>query len=323
MSIRSEQAFLDLIDHAFPTGAGRAGLTQGFGRGDDACIVEPGGAMCLSSDLFLEDVHFRRSYFSPADIGHKALAVNLSDMAAMGAQPTGFLLNLMTPPDLDETFFAPLLEGMARLAAAFHCPLLGGDLSRGARLGLCVAVWGEAADRFLRRGRARPGDELFVVGRLGLARTGLLALEEHGLSAAAKLPAATTAHLRPQPRVAEGLALAGLPGVRGLMDVSDGLARDLPRFLALSQGCGAELAMAAGSLHPEVRAAAECPEAAVAAAMLGGEDYALLGAAAPGALRSILASVPEARGIGRVTSKAGIVLNGRLWTAEGFDHFGR
>ncbi|MGE4554412.1 MAG: thiamine-phosphate kinase [Desulfovibrionaceae bacterium] len=324
MSIRSEQAFLDLIDRAFPTGVGHAGLPAGFGRGDDACIIEPEGALCLSSDLFLEDVHFRRSYFRPADIGHKALAVNLSDMAAMGARPRGFLMNLMVPPDLDEQYFRPLLAGMAELAEAFECPLLGGDLSRAASLGLAITIWGSAAPggRFLTRGHARPGDELFVVGRLGLARVGLLTLERRGEAAKAALPEATAAHLRPRPLVAEGLALAGLPGVRGLMDVSDGLARDLPRFLALSPGHGADLALPAETLHPELREAAESPGEALRTAVLGGEDYALLGAAAPGALRCIQASVPGVLGIGAVTETAGLRVNGAAWTQEGFDHFG-
>ena len=318
MKLQSEQAFLELIDSCFPT----LSDTVRLGRGDDGCVIDGNARLTLSTDLFLEDVHFRRAYFSPAHIGHKALAVNLSDMAAMGAKPLGFLMNLMVPPDLDKVFFQELFTGMAALAETHGVELAGGDLSRSERLGLAVTVWGRSgpSGRFLTRGGFGPGDLLFCVGPLGLARTGLAALEKHGPDAVKRCPAACAAHLEPRPLVAEGLVLAGLEDVLGLMDLSDGLAIDLPRFLS-SGGLGADLRLDPSMLHPEVLAASGSAEAAVEQAVLGGEDYALLGAARPKALRALQATLPGLAVLGTATSRPGIRINGRAFTGQGFDHF--
>ncbi len=320
MKLQSEQNFLDIIDSHFPT----LSDTVRLGRGDDGCVIDAGPGLTLSTDLFLEDVHFRRSYFAPSQIGHKALAVNLSDMAAMGAKPLGFLMNLMVPPDMDEKFLQGMLAGMAALAEKHEVELAGGDLSRSERLGLAITVWGKAGPtgRFLTRSGFGPGDLLFCVGPLGLARTGLLALEERGPSACKTRPAACKAHLEPRPLVAEGLLLAGLEDVLGLMDVSDGLAMDLPRFLA-SAGLGADLRLDPSSLHPEVLDAAGSAEAAVETAVRGGEDYALLGAARPRALRLLQATVPGLAVMGSAVPRPGIRVNGRNFSGKGFDHFNR
>jgi len=319
MGIVSEDAFLALIDRHFPARDAAVPLM----RGDDAAIVAAPGEICLTTDLFVENVHFRTSYFTPEEIGHKALAVNISDAAAMGAVPMGFSLGLAVSPDIDETFADRMLAGMAALAGRSGLPLTGGDLSAGPVLFLCVTLWAKAgpSGRFLTR-TALPGDRLFLCGPVGLARTGLLALEEGGRSAATAWPAATAAHLAPEPRTSDGLVLSGIPGVRGLMDVSDGLARDLPRLLG--PGLGAEVVLAEESLHPEVAAFARSRKIDPAlAAFTGGEDYALLGAAPAEALKKAKALLPDLVDIGRVTDSPGIRLNGAFAATAGFDHFSR
>lgn len=316
MPILSEDDFLARIDRHFPNVHPHLRL----GRGDDAAVLACPGELCLTSDLFLQDAHFRLSYFTPEEIGHKALAVNLSDVAAMGARPLGFCLGLMVPPDLPEEFFDRLLAGMAELAGRHGVGLAGGDLSAAASLGLSVTAWGEraAGGRFLTRRAARPGDRLFVVGPVGLARAGLTVLERHGREAAGRWPEATRAHLRPDARVADGPRLAGIGGVRGLMDLSDGLARDLPRFLG---ELGADLAPEAAA-HPEVAAAAdlvgETPERF---ALVGGEDYALLGACAPAAWATVREVAPDAWSLGLVAARPGLRLRGAPLALRGFDHF--
>ena len=330
----SEQDFLASIDRHFPnTGPGIA-----LGRGDDCAIIDQAGPLCLSTDLFVEHAHFRRSYFTPQDIGHKALAAAASDLAAMGAAPVGFALSLVLPAagsstvdnDVDDAFLDALLSGMAALSSRLALPLIGGDLSAGPTLALDITVLGRpgTSGRLLRRCMAQPGDALVVIGPFGLARVGLLALEIAGRTARDTWPDATNAHLRPEPRLAEGQTLAGFPAVRGLMDVSDGLARDLPRFLGSDAArnaapLGAELSITAETLHPEVRAFCAARGAdPVVEAVLGGEDYALLAAVDPAGLAAVLAALPGALVIGAVTDTPGLRLNGRPFTKAGFDHFG-
>jgi len=317
--ITSEDDFLALVDRHFPRQS--AGVL--VGRGDDAAVVTWPERVCVTTDLFLEDVHFRRAYFAPADIGYKALAVNISDVAAMGGRPLGCVLGLVCPEAVDASFWDGVLAGLAEAAAPCDLPLVGGDLSRGDKIGLAVTLWGRPAQpgRFLTRGPAHPGDVLFAVGRLGLARAGLFALEREGRAAAARFPAAVAAHLRPRPRLEAGTRLAAIPGVTACLDVSDGLARDLPRLLA--PGTGAELAVDRENVHPEAaRLAAERNCDPVLELVAGGEDYALLGAVSPDDWPTVARTVPEAWRLGSVRTKPGLRLNGAPLTAQGFDHFG-
>ena len=320
----SEQDFLTLIDRHFPGACDHAPLP----RGDDCAVLACPPTMALSTDLFLEDVHFRRAYFSPGDIGWKALAVNVSDIAAMGARPLGFSLGLMLPagPPPAPGFWGDLLAGMAALAREHDLALTGGDLSRAPLLGLCITIWGQPgpSGRLLTRAACRPGDVLLACGELGLVRAGLQALEAQGPVATASWPAATAAHLRPRPQVGAGLALAGQPGVRAAMDVSDGLAQDLPRLLGAdrSPAPGAALTLAPGTLHPETLAWCQrTGQDPATFACLGGEDYALLAACDPDAAPAVIAAIPGARAIGTVTATPGVTLNGQPAPARGFDHF--
>jgi thiamine-monophosphate kinase len=318
MQLNSEDAFLTLIDRHFPVRHARSLLD----RGDDCALLAGPDRLLASADLFLEDVHFRRSYFAPGDIGHKALAVNLSDIAAMGGRPLAFTVSLMTPPGLDQAFFEELFAAMATLAAAHGVYLAGGDLSRAESLGLDLCVLGEPSPsgRILVRGGGRPGDALFVAGDLGLARAGLLALEKWGPAAKTRWPACCAAHLRPAPRLDLGLTLAASGLVRGLMDLSDGLARDLPRMTG--PHLGAHLRLEPSALHPELLAlAGELRLDPLELAVRGGEDYALLGVAAAADADRLLALDPSFRIIGQVVGEPGLWCNGAPFALPGHDHF--
>ncbi len=343
---RSEDEILAILDEHFPL----AHPALRLGRGDDCAVIPAGGERAVTCDVFLEDAHFRSRYFSPADIGHKALAVNISDLAAQGARPEAFVLGLTLRGDEDADWLRAFAQGMADLAARFGLALAGGDLARSPVRHISITAWGAQENPPLLRGVAREGDLVFVAGALGLARTGLCLLEaaapENVEAVKQRWPAACAAHLRPEPRVADGLALARLnagdagtgitgtgsagtgpgdAGRIGLMDVSDGLARDLPRLLASGRtGLGADLALPASSLPDEVlRYAADLGAMADAArfAWEGGEDYALAGTCPPElwpAVQKALASPPLLLGTVR---RGPFTLNGAACGAGGFDHF--
>jgi thiamine-monophosphate kinase len=314
--IGSEQAFLDLIDLHFP----RAHNNLLLERGDDCAVIPCPERLCISTDLFLEDIHFRRSYFSPEDIGYKSLAVNVSDIAAMGGKPMGFSLGLMIPPGLNQAFFSCFFKGMAEICQALDLPLTGGDLSLSSALGVCITIWGEAGEgtSFLTRSGNRPGDVLFLSGDIGLARIGLSLLEENG--PVSGFPESISSFLRPKLRIRDGLLLGSSGFVSSLMDVSDGLAMDLPRLLGSK---GAEITLTEDALHPELlqycRAQGQNP---LEAALLGGEDYALLGTVGKDDLPRLKALLPKAAILGRVRERPGIVdRNGAAVQLRGFDHF--
>jgi thiamine-monophosphate kinase len=325
----SENAILARVDKYFATSHPSLLLA----RGDDCAVLRPSGPLCLSTDLFLEDVHFRRAYFTPREIGHKALAVNASDLAACGAKPLAFTLSLGLPPDVGLDMLDGLFAGMSALADRLRMGLAGGDLSRADKLCLSITAWGEGGNlsgtnrHWLSRGGAQPGAALFLIGGVGLARVGLNLLETEGRKALEAWPAACAAHLMPQPQVDAGQILSRLGQAEhppALMDVSDGLARDLPRLLGMPRsGLGAELLLPEATLHEEItRYARMRGKHPAHEAYLGGEDYALLGACSPQLLSSRHTALPELQEIGVVTGSGGIRLNGALAGDDlGFDHF--
>lgn len=342
----SEDSLLRMLGRHFPVQHPSLLL----GRGDDCCVLKAGSPLCVSADLFLEDIHFRTRYFTPNEVGHKALAVNISDVAACGARPTAFTLCLALPPSVETEWLEEFFTGMGALASQHRMVLAGGDLSRADKVHISITVWGETTGggKYLTRGGAMPGDALFVIGELGLARAGLHLLEERGRAALKEWPKACAAHLRPEPQVAAGLTLArSASGDRPpvLMDISDGLARDLPRLLGLTgrietedsalpgslplggraagAALGAEIILPEGLLHPEVchyaRGRGLNP---VCEAWLGGEDYALLGACAPELLLPLHAALPHLHSIGTITESGGIICNNAPAPLhKGFDHF--
>ena len=312
----SEESFYDLIDRSFPKEQSELLLP----RGDDCAHTKTPGELVVSTDLFLESVHFRRKYFTPRNIGHKALSVNLSDIAAMGARPMGFSLGLMVPPDLGPGFWDEVFGGMAELAAQFDLMLTGGDVSRCQTLGFSLTIWGRPGPkgRVLKRRVGKAGDTLVMLGRPGLARTGLSLLEEGRGPDVPGYAEAVQAHLKPRPLVNEGVGLAGLNGVHGAMDVSDGLAADLPKFLGEH---GADLKIDPENLHVEIRN--YCEEQGydpAEFAVLGGEDYGLVAAVSAEAAERLL-KLPDSQIIGKVRKKPGLSLNGKPFEHKGFDHF--
>ncbi len=250
-----------------------------LGIGDDCALLDPpvGESLAISTDMLVEGRHFFPDV-DPAALGHKALAVNLSDLAAMGARPLGFTLALALP-SADEGWLGAFAQGLFGLADAHGCELLGGDTTRGP-LNLCVTVFGSVppADA-LRRDRARSGDDLWVSGRIGAAAWAVAARLSGGSDELAA-PAAAVARARldrPDPRVSLGLALRGI--ARAAIDLSDGLAGDLGHVLERSSAaCGTRLGatIAAGALPVDPALAALPPSRRWALAMSGGDDYELL-----------------------------------------------
>jgi len=304
---------LDLID-AFlaPFGLDRSSSPAPgvlSGPGDDCAVVRPsrGSSLVVKTDAIVEGVHFRMPPFRPEDVGHKALAVNLSDLAAAGARPRWFVCALGVPKTRSATPIARRMgRGMAHLARLHGCALVGGNVTKAPGWSITLCVFGEAKRPRGRTG-ARPGDALVVVGTLGAAARGLADLRKGARTAAAR------AQLRPEPLVEEGLAAGRFASAA--IDVSDGFLRDLGH-LCESSGCGAEVDAAALPV---------APGASFDDALSGGEDYALLFAARPGQLRHLVAHVPAARPVGKFVSEPGIRLfqDGRprrLPSRLGFDH---
>ncbi len=312
----------------------RPGAQILVGPGDDAAVIAPGRNLRLvvTTDALVEEVHFSRGWSRPGDVGHKALAVNLSDLAAMGAAPSWALLSLALPAAYAVADVEALVDGMAALARAHGVSVAGGNITRSAGgLVVDVTAGGEAAPRqWLTRAGARPGDELWVSGMVGGAAAGLEMLTAGDDDAGGEgRGTCVTRHLRPEPRVRLGLAIARGRAARAAMDLSDGLA-DAVRQLASASGCGA--IVDAGRVPVEPAAAAWWQARGVDpvdAAVAGGEDYELLFAVPPrwgGRLRGARqkAAVPPLTKIGVLTKAPAFVLarDGRRDDLPaGFRHF--
>lgn len=288
--------------------------------GDDAAVLRPGRGLSdvITTDVLVEDVHFTRAWSSAADIGAKAVAVNLSDLAAMGATPRALLLSLVLPPTLPLADFDALVGTVIDGATAARATLIGGNLSRSpGPLMVDVTAMGVVRPRrVLTRGGARPGDRLFVTGTLGAAAAGLRALQSGTLSAPddGPLAACLLAHRRPSARVRTGTIVANNRSASACMDVSDGLADAVTQLCAAS-GCGAAIIPAALPIHER---------ATIGDALSGGEDYELLFAVPRRRTRLFHAAIRQAgevpvTEIGECTKAEGIV---GLDAALGFAHFG-
>lgn len=355
----------ELINRFFAPDAGRGRVTSGpapvLGIGDDCALLMPPASGCLlaiSTDMLIEGRHFFAGTAAAA-IGHKTLAVNLSDLAAMGAEPLGFTLALAVP-DVRPDWLEAFSSGLLALADRHRCPLVGGDTTRGP-LCLSVTVFGSVPSTgALRRDGARAGDDIWVSGWLGAAAHAVRC-RQLGREA---MPAAAERLDWPRPRLALGLALRGLAG--SAIDLSDGLAGDLAHVLKASSAAGNPLppAMAtspgdgegpaatgpseglAGASGGQLGACLEVEaipvdpalrdldrDDALGLALQGGDDYELLFTASP-RLRGQLAALATADGfgavgpqrIGTVTVEPGIRLRQadgslRPLTAASFDHF--
>lgn len=298
--------------------------------GDDAAVTVPGGATATSVDAIVDGVHFRREHFSLGQIGHKALAAALSDLAAMGAAPGEAYAALGVPADLDEEGCLELFDGIAALASNCGVSLAGGDVTRAAVLTVAMTVvgHGSGAESFVTRAGARPGDVVVVTGALGGAAAGLLLLERPALagSVSPEVGGELTARQRePRPALEAGMALAE-SGATAMIDVSDGLGGDLAHLTAQSgvamRVSAAELPLGRGV---EAVAAAAGLDAA-GLALSGGEDYELL-ATLPAdrfqaASASVIAAGTALTAIGWVAVGTGAEIrlrDGRLSEPAGFD----
>jgi thiamine-monophosphate kinase len=271
------------------------------GSGDDAAVTVPGGATATSVDALVEGVHFRRGGdggFAPEQVGAKALAAALSDLAAMGAAPGEAYVVLGVPPGAEEAELLRLADGLAEVAAATGTAIAGGDVSRAPVLFLSITVVGHASrpELLVSRGGARPGDLLVLTGELGGAAAGLLLLERPELGAAVAPETAENLkrrQLRPTPRLRAGAALAAA-GANAMIDLSDGLAGDAAHVAAQSQAAlridAAAIPLAKGLA--EVAAAAGHDPLELAAS--GGEDYELLAALPPRRLTEAATRIGEA-----------------------------
>ena len=293
------------------------------GIGDDAAVVRltEGASLVAAADALVEGVHFRWGWSSPSDVGYKAVAVNVSDLAAMGATPRWMLLTLCAPPSSSVERLRGAYEGVAEACGEYGVELIGGDTVSAERLVLAVTALGEVTGDPLRRSGAKPGDILAVTGPLGRAGTGvnlLLSQNPAGLSPEDAL-ACMDAHRRPRALVAEGRALRGA-GVHAAIDISDGLASDARR-LAEASGVGAEVRI------EDVPVAEEARRVAWARgwdldriALGGGEDYELLVALPEAHLDEAPVRLIE---VGRIVPGDGVTFlrGGQPVDVEGWDHF--
>ncbi|HSL22206.1 MAG TPA: thiamine-phosphate kinase, partial [Vicinamibacterales bacterium] len=307
-----------------------------IGIGDDAAVVEPerNALEVLTTDTLVEGVHWDPRFCSTADVGHKSLAVNLSDLAAMGASPRAALLSLSIRPDWAEDAADAFLEAFASLAREQGVAVVGGNVtsSPGPAMISVTATGSVRPRRVLTRSGARPGDDLYVTGSVGSGLAGLLWLQRHpslDTPSDPGLAACVLRYRRPAPRVRTGLLLGKNRIASACIDLSDGLA-DGVRQIAEGSGTGARLE---GQLLPIDGGAAaalrECGEDPLAAAVRGGDDYELLFAVPPRrrraleAIKGLTRGVPITR-VGTLTAGGGLVLvrdNRDETLPEGFAHF--
>ena len=298
-----------------------------LGIGDDCALLapSPGKLLAISSDMLVEGRHFFASA-DPFQLGHKSLAVNLSDLAAMGARPLGFTLALALPA-ADPAWLDGFSHGLFALADAFGCELVGGDTTKGP-LNICITIFGELAPgQALRRDAARIGDDVWISGTLGDARLALAAcLDEVALDAADHALAAPRLHA-PTPRVALGRLLAEGGLAHAALDISDGLVGDLGHILAASN-LGAMLDVDALPAGPVLARQPAALRRRFTAA--GGDDYELC-FTAPAANRAAIHAAGEQSGTAvtrvgtieaapglRLTDSSGAPLDLRV---QGWDHF--
>jgi thiamine-monophosphate kinase len=254
-------------------------LIQGIG--DDVAVVGLGNKVLLvTTDILIEDIHFDRSWIDPYRLGKKALAVNLSDIAAMGGTPRYFLISLGLPKNLPLSFFSSFYRGLKEGAKRFHVALIGGDtsLSQKIVINICLLGEGKKGELLFRKG-ARIGNDLFVSGTLGDAALGLKILQKEGLQGRTR--GLIGKHLSPCPRIELGQAITGHRLATAMIDVSDGLLIDTTHLLEES-GVGAciweDRIPLSGLYRKWIHAYSKKP---YEIALTGGEDYELLFTASP------------------------------------------
>jgi thiamine-monophosphate kinase len=319
----------ELIDRFFKRPAARAAL----GVGDDCALLQPAAGMQLAicSDMLVEGRHFL-STVDPFKLGHKALAVNLSDLAACGAKPLAFTLALALPA-VDEAWLDGFSRGMFALADAHGCELIGGDTTRGP-LNICVTAFGEVpVGQALLRSKAQAGDDIYVSGSVGDARLALEVFRGNCSLSGALLDACRARMEQPMPRIALGQALRGIASAA--IDVSDGLLGDLGHILKAS-GIGARIEAPAAMTLLAAQHSSDWTASGVTTAqhlqfvLAGGDDYELVftapAAAREAVARAAAAALTPVTRIGLICAATGMQLagdNGQPLPLDftSFDHF--
>jgi thiamine-monophosphate kinase len=307
--------------------------------GDDAAVVSVGERTVFTTDVMTEHVDFDFSWATGSDVGYKLVAVNVSDVAAMGAIPTKAVATLTVRADLELAVVEGLVEGMKLAADRWGVDVVGGDIGRGSEVGLSLALLGDLPGPPVLRSGARPGDAICVTGSLGAAAAGLLALQaglvdRAALDAEVQQPSGADAlatlavrQLRPIARLDESQVIAKA-GATAMIDVSDGLALDLNRLLTAS-GVGCEIAASAIPIDPEIAPAlgrlTGSPEPAHLA-LTGGEDFELLFTLEPDLLEDVQVAMDD---IGTSVTLIGRATNGDrridgeplgTWMEDAWDH---
>ena len=300
----TEESILERVRRrvAIPRGSGLV-----VGIGDDCAVFRTPGAeqdLLFTTDLLVEGIHFERETHSPAAVGHKALARGLSDIAAMGGEPRFCLVSLALPEWAGAAWVDRFYAGLLKLAAATRTVLAGGDLSRAPAVTCDIVVAGAVpAGSALRRDRARPGDSIYVSGRLGGSALGMKTRRGQ----------AWKKHVWPEPRLALGEYLRQKLHATAAMDLSDGLSLDLRRLAIASK------------ISAEIDAPPVFPGATLDDALHGGEDYELLFTVPAGTRVPVhFENLPLTRiGIIRRGRAGSVLLSGQPLTPLGYDHFRR
>lgn len=321
----------ELIEHmvALLEARGVAGRDEAA-IGDDCAVVRVGDErMLLACDMLVEGRHFIRDHVTPVDLGYKALAVNVSDVAAMGGTPLHAVLALSFPPDAGIAFVEGIAEGVAQAAARFGVSVVGGDTTAGDAIVLDVTVTGVLpTGRAVTRGGARPGDLLCVTGSLGASDGGLRVLLAERTATRTLPPGAEALvlrHRRPEPRLAAGVA-AARAGATAMIDISDGLLADVGH-IARRSGVAIDIELAEVPLAPGLAEVAEVLGFDAAdSAVRGGEDYELALTVARERFDELYAAVVgtgvDLTIVGHVREGRGVTVDGSpVVGASGWDHF--
>ena len=288
------------------------------GIGDDAAVWQPSrnNRSVITTDALVEGIDFTKESMSAQDAGYRALAANLSDIAAMGARPVLATVTLGFPAGTDTNWLLACYDGIASLAKSAQCPVAGGDITRAPSILLSISIVGEVrASNLKLRSGARPGDVLVTTGPLGASHAGMLvALDRPDLAADPAFAGVLAAFRRPQPRLREGRWLGASRHVHAMMDISDGLSTDVARLCDAS-GCGAVIEtvpVAQGATHD--------------GALNGGEDFELLAAVDKRAFAHLATRfrsrfAKDLLRVGTIIEGAGVrFANGAVIAPAGWDH---
>ncbi|MBM2831866.1 MAG: thiamine-monophosphate kinase [Dehalococcoidia bacterium] len=322
-----EFALIDLIKRTIEQSQNRDILSRQqvvTGIGDDAAVWRSRHGLALATtDTLVENVHFRRGMGTWEDVGWKALAVSLSDIAAMGGLAGYALISLAMPPSANVEEITALYRGITELANKHDTALVGGNITRASELSITSTVVGSSSgNEVLRRSTARPGDLIAITGHTGLAAAGLRMLTRHQSTDRDTQTVLRNACLRPQPRLAEGQVLLK-HGVRTAIDISDGLLSDLTQICRASR-LGARVEISKLPIHPALKQA--FPLVALELILSGGEDYELLFTADKDVIERVAKEIPVTA-IGEMTSGRGDVYlvddRGRILSParRGWEHF--